>query len=194
MQKLTLIKHTNTMEEWRDIEGYEGLYQVSNEGRVKGLVSGKYRKFMVSWDGHLRVTLSKNSKKKPKLVHRLVAEAFIPNPNGLPQVNHMDENPKNNKVENLEWCTAEYNANYGTRNERISITQRNCTSTSKKVYQYTLNGELVKVWESVGECDRNGFSKGNVGACCRGGYFSKSRNKWINCHNYKGYRWSYKPL
>ena len=117
------------MEEiWKDIEGYEGLYQVSNLGRVKsfprkGTHTTKERilKLTKSNKNYVIVILKNNYIQKAKSVHRLVAEAFIPNPNNLPQVNHKDENKLNNKVDNLEWCDNIYNCNYGTRNKRLSI-------------------------------------------------------------------------
>lgn len=113
------------MEEWKDIKGYEGLYQVSTLGRVRSfhaykgssqriLVPGRYSR------GYLFVQLSKDKVKTQHMIHRLVASTFIPNPEDLPQVNHKDEDKTNNCVENLEWCTAKYNANYGTRNERVA--------------------------------------------------------------------------
>ena len=109
------------MEEWRDIKGYEGLYQVSNLGRVK---STKFNKEIIMKQkecrGYKRIGLRKNGEKqKFYSIHRLVAEAFIPNENELPCINHNDENKTNNKVENLEWCSYEYNANYGTRVKRL---------------------------------------------------------------------------
>lgn len=116
------------MEEWRDIKGYEGLYQVSNEGRVKSLerdwTVGKggnrhkdetIMKLQKSPRGYYRLTLTKDGIETYKLVHRLVAEAFIENPNGYPFINHKDENPSNNSVENLEWCTPLYNNTYNDR-------------------------------------------------------------------------------
>ena len=118
-------------EEWRDIKGYEGLYQVSNLGRVKSLIRGTGNQFRFSKvevilkphltkKGYFRLSLSKNNKRKSFQVHRLVAEAFIPNPNNYPQVNHKDENKTNNCVDNLEWCTNKYNCNYGNHGEKIS--------------------------------------------------------------------------
>lgn len=178
------------MEEWKDIEGYEGLYQVSNEGRIKslekkynvGYVGLKHQNEMILkptavGKGYLHVSLCKNGCKKYKRIHRLVAEAFIPNPNNYEVVNHKDENPQNNSVENLEWCTQEYNNNYGHRTERMAETQ------SKRVYQYTIDGVLVKVWTSTNECGRNGYCQGWVAACCRG-----------ERKTHKGYKWSYIPL
>ena len=101
---------------WKDIPGYEGLYQVSNLGRVKALpkLVGRGRQYHVG-ERLLSLRPMKNGS-----VHRLVAKAFIDNPLNLPFVNHKNENPSDNRVENLEWCTVKYNANYGTRNQRIS--------------------------------------------------------------------------
>ena len=115
------------MEEvWKDIEGYEGLYQVSNLGRVKGI--NDYMKYksgriltqylMDRGKGYYKVWLYKNTKRKMCYVHRLVAQAFIPNPNNYPDINHKDENSRNNVVENLEWCTEAYNMSYGTLQDR----------------------------------------------------------------------------
>lgn len=117
---------------WRDIEGYEGQYQVSNLGRVKSfdridgaghLKRGRILRPVPDKKGYLRVQLHKEGKRKLFLVHRLVAQAFIPNPEGLPQVNHRDEDPSNARADNLEWCTASYNVNYGTHNERMIQTK-----------------------------------------------------------------------
>lgn len=118
---------------WKDIEGYEGLYQVSNLGRVKSLdkyinsgiknnsyVKRKEKILKLKFNqGYYEVTLTHNHKRRFCKVHRLVAQAFIPNPNNFPQVNHKDENKLNNCVENIEWCDAKYNCNYGTRNSKI---------------------------------------------------------------------------
>ena len=118
---------------WKDIKDYDGLYQVSNTGKIKSLErwidrkckgkrwqEEKILKPLVNKHGYLHVGLHKNGKIKNYLVHRLVAEAFIQNPNNYPQVNHKDENPSNNFVNNLEYCDAKYNSNYGTRNERVA--------------------------------------------------------------------------
>lgn len=108
------------MEEWRDIEGYEGLYQVSNEGRVKSLNFHRQKieriiKPSTNKKGYKRVLLQNNGKKKNYLVHRLVAKTFISNPNDYPIINHKDENPSNNFVDNLEWCNSQYNNTYNNR-------------------------------------------------------------------------------
>lgn len=112
----------NILEEWKDIIGYEGLYQISSLGRVKTIKTNKIRKLEKVRSGYLRVMLHKNNKPERFLVHRLVAEVFIDNPDKLPEVNHKDENKLNNKVENLEWCDRKYNCNYGTIRERKAET------------------------------------------------------------------------
>lgn len=115
---------------WKDIKDFQGLYQISNLGRVKslprtyklhGFITTKERilKFGITNKGYYYVNLSKNAKVNRQYVHRLVAQAFIPNPDNLLEVNHKDENPKNNNLENLEWCTHAYNNTYGTKIERM---------------------------------------------------------------------------
>ena len=154
------------MEEiWKDKKDYEGHYQVSNLGRVKSIKFGKeiiLKQHINIKGGYYYVCLLKNGKHKNYYVHRLVAEAFLPITDNLPQVNHKDENKLNNSVDNLEWCTNEYNHNYGTINERISQSQ------SKPVLQYDLNGNLIKEWKSINECGRNGFNQGDICKCCNG--------------------------
>lgn len=109
---------------WKDCKGYEGLYQVSNLGRVWNIKLQRYLKGSYDKDGYIRVNLTaKNGKVKTERVHRLVALVFLDNPNNYPQVNHKDENKGNNCVDNLEWCDAKYNINYGTRNDRMAKTQ-----------------------------------------------------------------------
>lgn len=163
------------METWKDIKGYEGLYQVSNEGRIKNIKRDKILSNLNA-NGYMGINLHKNGVMKQYKIHRLVAESFIPNPNSLPQVNHKDECKSNNSVENLEWCDAGYNSNYGTRNHRISETKKNI------LYQYSGN-TLVAVYSSLSELQTKGFNIGHISECCSG-----KRNK----HN--GYRWSYQPL
>lgn len=166
------------MEEWKDIIGYKGLYQVSNIGRVKSLKYGKERILRGGKDryGYLHVTLYKDGKAKCHRVHRLVAQAFLPNPLNLLEVNHKDENKENNTVSNLEWVSAKENCNYGTRNERRAAKQ------SKPVLQLTLNGQLVREWPSMNEAQRlGGYNQGKISLVCVG-----KRNI------HKGYKWKYK--
>lgn len=106
---------------WKDIEGYEGVYHVSNLGRVKRVATNRVLQPYRNNVGYLLVYVCKNGKRKTHRIHRLVAQAFIPNPENKPEVNHLDENKSNNMVSNLEWSTRKENCNYGTRNERLSI-------------------------------------------------------------------------
>ena len=172
-------------EEWKDIKDYEGLYQVSNWGKILSLNyrnTGKPRLMNTGTDkdGYLVVYLSKNGEDKLCKVHRLVAQTFIPNPDNLPQVNHKDEDKTNNRVENLEWKSPKDNSNHGTRTERVAKANANGIR-SKPVLQFSLSGDLIREWPSIGECGRNGFSKGNVWSCCNG-----------KLPHYKGYIWRYK--
>lgn len=134
---------------WKDIPGYEGHYKVSNLGRVKSIKYNK-EKILTPYKevkrfGYLSVYLRTPGNKKTMKVHRLVALAFIPNPNNLPEINHRDENKENNCVDNLEWCTSKYNANYGTKLTRLS------KILGMKVAQYSKNGELINTFDSQQE-------------------------------------------
>lgn len=152
------------MEEiWKDIEGYEGLYQVSNMGRVRSLRRNIILKSKIERNGYERVRLCTNNIPKDYSVHRLVATAFISNPNNYPIVNHKDENRTNNCADNLEWCTQEYNVNYGT-----GIAKR-VKSQSKKVLQFKPDGTFVKEWESTMSVQRNlGFCQSHIVQVCKG--------------------------
>ena len=162
-------------EVWKDILGYEGLYQVSDKGRVKSIGYGKERilKPANNGRGYLLVGLCKNNEKKHFLVHRIVAQAFIPNPNNLPEVNHRDENKENNRVENLEFCDRKYNCNYGTTKQRM------IKKLSKTVLQYSKDGKFIREWKSTKDIERNlGYSHSFISACCRGKYKSGYEYIW----------------
>ena len=172
------------MEEiWKEVVGYEGLYEISNFGRVKSLNykhTGKEKiiNFGKNPKGYYKVALFNDSIRKDTLVHRMVAEAFIPNPDNLPHVNHKDENKTNNRVDNLEWCTNQYNINYGTRNKRRSETLTN-GACSKPVVQYTIDGEFVKEWPSMQEVERQtGYQHQSIGKCCMGKYKTSHNFIW----------------
>lgn len=153
------------MEIWKNIKGYEGLYQISNMGRVKSLKWNKKRILKpAAWGtGYLFVVLSSRGKRKNLAVHRLVCEAFHENPEGKPQVNHINEDKTDNRACNLEWCTRKENINHGTRNERSGKTQ------SKPIGQYTPCGELIKIWPSTIEAERQGgFNSGNISSVANG--------------------------
>ena len=169
-------------EEWRDIIGYEGLYQVSNLGRIKSLnYRGTGKEGILSpilnKKGYLVIGLCKNNKQNKKRVNRLVAQAFIPNPENLPEVNHKDENRINNCVDNLEWCTREYNINYGTRSEKVSERLKGTRSLSdhpraRKVKCITTGETFDTIIEAS---EKYSVCKNNICRCCRGK--SKSAGK-----------------
>lgn len=162
-------------EEFRDITGYEGLYQASDLGRIKSLerkvktkngyriVREKILKTSKDKNGYLLVNLHKNNKMKTHRVHRIIAQTFIPNHENLPQINHIDENTTNNSVNNLEWCSLVYNINYGTGIYRRS------EKSKKKVCQYDLNGNYIQTWNSIKDagCKLN-IQHANISACCKG--------------------------
>lgn len=158
------------MEIFKDIEGYEGLYQISNLGNVKSLNYGRTGKEKIlkpvkNKYGYLCVGLHKQEKLKTFNIHRLVAKVFIENPNNLPQVNHKDEDKTNNAVENLEFCTREYNLAYGTHNQRSAESRINHPKQSKQV----LCVETGKIYPSTRDVARQlGFSQGNISQCCNG--------------------------
>lgn len=175
---------------WKTVKGFEGFYEVSSLGRVKSLGNGNSNNSKerilkpVKCNGYLRVPLWKDGKPKNFSVHRLVANAFIPNPLNLPQVNHKDENKENNCVDNLEWCTQKYNVNYGSRTEKCSKKLINREDLSKIVHQFTKSGEFVREWNSLSDVQREiGYSIGNISQCCQG----KRKSAY-------GYIWSFDNL
>lgn len=172
-------------------------YQVSNFGRLMSL---NYRrtgkaKLMEPFDngcGYLQVELSKNKKTKQCYVHRLVAETFLENPLNKPCINHKIEGDEGKKINmvifnedgtideeksTIEWATYEENNNYATHNERISKTMTN-GKKSKKVLQFTLDGDFIREWPSTAECGRNGFNHSHIAACCNGKRKSHKGFKW----------------
>ena len=191
-------------EEWRQIQGYEGLYEVSNLGRVKSLerydkmgrlIKEKTLNPRKHKKGYLYVGLSKDGIQKKYSIHRLVAIAFIPNPNNLPQVNHKDENKENNCLDNLEWCTNEYNCNYGNHGKNISKSllggtlseqtrQRMSEARSIKIVQLSLNGKLIKIWNSLRETDKFGYRHACISECCRGLRKTHKKFKWMYYNDY----------
>lgn len=185
---------------WKPIIGYEGLYEVSSMGRVRSLDritsyisrtqegkeyttththKGKLMKQHNNHFGYKVIALCINGKYRTCMVHRLVAEAFTPNPNNYPIVNHKDENKQNNCVENLEWCTQQYNINYGSGNIRRIDTRNQNKSYhyQREVGQYTLDGVLIKKYPSASD---TGYCRESIRDCCNG----KQKTAY-------GYKWGY---
>ena len=185
------------MEEvWKNIAGFEGIYQVSNMGRVRSVdryvecvdscrhYKGRIMRLNKRKNGYLDICLRRQEINIRPLIHRLVAEAFIPNPNNLPCVNHKDENKENNCVENLEWCTQEYNNSYGEGHKQRSKNSIKYAiqKQSKPVLQYSLNGEYIAEYYSAMEAGRkNNCRQGGISECCNG----KQKTAY-------GYIWRYK--
>lgn len=193
------MKNYNIKEEvWKDVVGYEGYYQVSNLGRVKRLsrhITGKngvtrYWKGKVitqtpNPDGYPMCILSKDGKTNLYGVHRLVAKAFLPNPEKLPVVNHKDENKENNVVQNLEWCTVAYNNTYGKRIDDVKKSKGFKTrhqKHKKPVEKYTIDGEFIKRFDSLKEAYESSpeYTKAGIAHCCTG-----------RLKTYKGHIWKY---
>lgn len=170
------------MEEWKIIEEYPG-YQVSNLGEVRSCLNKQHHitstfrmlRKRIDHNGYYFVNLyGEHHKMKSIKVHRLVAKAFLPNPMGLPSVNHKDENKLNNSVSNLEWCSYKYNVNYGTGHQKSCLSRRHCHTRS--ILQYTLDGQFVQRFYSLSEASRVlGISLGSISDCLSG-RTSKSRN------------------
>lgn len=183
-------------EYWKDIKGYEGLYQVSNFGRIKSIKTNTVLKPFLSNKGYYQVSLCKNGIRKKFLVHRLVAIAFIPNPNNYKCVNHKNEITTDNfvyidddgyfvaELSNLEWCTHLYNMNYGHIKEK----QRNAklgkynNKISKPILQFDLDNNYIREWPSMAEIKRQlGYQQSAICQCCK--FILKSAY---------GYLWKYK--
>lgn len=152
---------------WKDIEEYEKLYQVSNLGNIKSLIKNKILKPNITRTGYLYVNLYKNGIPKHYYIHRLVAKNHLINPNNYTQINHKSEIKSDNRVENLEWCSNNYNMNYGTIKERMIETKtKQC---GKKISQYDLKGNFIKTWNSIREIERIlKIPHQNIIRCCKG--------------------------
>lgn len=168
------------MEEWRAVKGYEGLYEVSNTGKVRSLYRYKKElKPMKARNGYLRVDLFNDKGRKQFSIHRLVATAFIENPGNLPQVNHKDENKENNHVDNLEWCSQQANNTHGTRLRRMvahtdysnRVSHPNqIKAVSISIDQFSKDGKYIRTWRSATEfcIANNKTSIAPIRRCCQG--------------------------
>lgn len=199
---MAIVKET-----WRPVVEYEGLYEVSNLGQIRSLdrlvkgkkegfrqkVNGKLLTPIKNRQGYLRVNLCNDDGRKAKFVHRLVCSAFLPNPYNFPYINHKDENPLNNNVENLEWCTAKYNCNYGNHRKNVSLSKIgkrpnlsrealeriNAPKRKPVIGTHIETGEEI-FFKSMASCKDSGFSPQNVSHCV-----TKRQ------HTHKGYTWRY---
>lgn len=178
------------MEEiWKDIKGYEGLYQASNLGHIRSVgyrqsSRGRNKDYYIlnpgrDTSGYLNCVLFKNKIRKSYKVHRLIAQTFIDNPFNYTDVNHKNEIKDDNRIENLEWVTHEQNMRYGTIRDRM---KQKMQSISKQVIQYDLFGNKIKEWDSIREAARNNRVSGcNISNCCKG-----------RCKTSGGYIWKFK--
>lgn len=159
---------------WRDIPNTNGFYEANTFGIIRRKHDKTPLKQRKRKDGYLLVDLVCNGVKKTEYAHRIIALTFIPNDNKFPCINHIDENKQNNNVDNLEWCTAKKNNNHSTRGARIS------KSLCKKVCQYDMQGNIVRVWDSVKDATEQ-LGIRNISQACRG--LRKQAG---------GYKWRYK--
>ncbi len=177
------------MEIWKAVKGYEGIYEVSNFGRIRSLdkeitfKDGRRRKFYgrilrtntLNNSGYVTVGLHDHGHQISYLLHRVVAEAFVENPNNYSEVNHIDQNKMNNSSDNLEWCTHKENVNHGDEIERGSQKQR------KSFRQLDMDGNVIKLWSGFKKMQREtGYQRKSVYECCTG-----------KRDSYKGFRWEY---
>lgn len=193
----------NLTEEWRPVVGFVGYYEVSNLGNVRSISrkvrekspkggyfqEGRIVAKVLNKQGYLTVNLCRDEICITKTIHRLVAQAFLPNPDNLPQVNHKDEVKTNNRLDNLEWCTAKYNVNYGTGIQRMQ------EGTRKPIYQLDKETkEIVKVWKWVGEVAKEyGCGSGRVFGWCQD-YAEAEGYIWCYAEDYKEGYWSGKTI
>lgn len=193
-----LVKIEDMIEIWKDIDDYNGIYQVSNLGRIKSLCNNKTRKEKIlklkkSKDGYLYAILNKNNKRKNFSVHRLVAQAFIPNPENKPCIDHINTDRSNNRVENLRWVTPKENMNNPLTKEKISKNNAktmkdkfgNKHNNSKPVLQFTKDGEFIRKWGCAMDVERELEIKSKlISRCCRGKKKTTYGYKWH--FHYKG--------
>lgn len=163
----------SAQEQWKDIIGYEGLYQVSTNGRVKNLRRNRILNGNIKRNGYVRVCLHHSDGSLWDItIHRLVGFAFLPNPENKPQINHIDRNKTNNMLDNLEWVTSQENVIHSVLTGRPSC--------AKKVQQLDMDEKLIKVWNSITEAGKEGFNQAGISSVCSGRY-----------KHHRGFKWKY---
>jgi hypothetical protein len=165
------------MEKYIDVKGFENKYLISNLGNIKSVKSGKVLNQYSHFAGYKIISIYNKSIKKTIKVHRLVADAFIPNIENKPQVNHINGIKTDNRVENLEWVTAKENIMHAYENNLIK------SKSTRKIFRYNLQGEISKIYKNSTEAILDGFSISNISLCC-----TKKRK------TYKNYLWEYEKL
>jgi len=168
-------KWNMTMSEtWKPVVGFEGLYEVSSSGKVRGIKRGKIVSQHIHRTGYMYTVLTKNSKPHTLSVHRIVAKAFIPNPDNKREVNHKDFNKTNNNLKNLEWATTQENRDWNLQSEKLVKKRKETLAkmtekTRVKVNQYDLNGNFVKTWDCIRSAGKTlKIDESNISTCCRG--------------------------
>ena len=189
-------------EKWKTLSDFDGLYAVSNKGRVVSFARSYIKMFNTSaviyhknhklllprlrTDNYYDVNITIDGKRKKVLLHRLLATAFIPNPNNYPHIDHIDGNPSNNELSNLRWCTPKMNANNPVRaaRESAAFTGKYNTKNSKRIVRIDNNG-IVKEYPSIKEAGRNGFTEANITRCCKGVVKHHKGFKWMYLSDYE---------
>ena len=169
-------------ETWKDIKNYQGIYQISNLGKIKNN-KGKLLKQFKNHKGYLTIQLSKNGDSKTYTVHRLVAQAFIPNPDNKPQINHKNCNKEDNKIDNLEWCTNNENKAHAKINGLCKSSPKGGSNLrAKKVIQYDIEGRIIRKWDCIQDIVRcfKIATGSNIIGCCK----HKAKTAY-------GYKWEY---
>lgn len=158
---------------WYDVPNYEGIYKINKNGQVKKVSNNKLMSLCTDRNGYKFYHLTSSSgKRRTELQHRLIAKVFLPNPDNFPMINHKDEKPSNNNIDNLEWCTHTYNMNYGGK------IAKTIEKNSKKVYCYFIDGSLDKIYKSTQETSKDGYEPKHVSDCALGKRKTHKKRIW----------------